>query len=379
MGNAFEKPEKLSRVKIAKSSCEEREIEFFAYGSKSTSFFSNRSFQSNRTNFSVSSVRCSKTRWPRPSHITIFITHFKLSSEEQKFTKQTLIAKGAFGTVIKVLDECNQEYALKILKKSLIIQENCVEQIKTEVDIHKVCSHHPFIATFIACWQNRHNVFILSEYVPKGELFNKICNFSFELIRLYVAEISLALDFLHNAGIIYRDLKPENILLSENYHIKLIDFGLSKWLKIGNRTKTICGTFQYMAPEILREEYYDHAADWWSLGVITCRMLLNEYPDIRTILNSESIIKIGTDQSEMKYNVDLNFFPYEFDCLSSEAKDLLKRLLNLNPKNRINSVLKLTRIAFFKNFNFKLEALQQMLPNMLEQEVIKNNMIPIYV
>lgn len=112
-------------------------------------------------------------------------------------------------------------------------------------------------------------LFAVSEYVPNGELFSKICTFSLDLIRLYLAEIALALgmcvvrilypelvnaflicyfhlDFLHNAGIIYRDAKSENILLTHDYHLKLTDFGLSKWLRLGFTTKTMCGTLQYM-------------------------------------------------------------------------------------------------------------------------------------
>lgn len=108
----------------------------------------------------------------------------------------------------------------------------------------------------------------VSEYVPNGELFSKIGHFSIDLVRLYIGEIALALgeysvlpiiplsctyirllylpDFLHNAGIIYRDAKPENILLTQQFHVKLTDFGLSKWLKLGANTRTMCGTFKYM-------------------------------------------------------------------------------------------------------------------------------------
>lgn len=140
----------------------------------------------------------------------------------------------------------SQCYALKVLKKSKLIEDNSVRQIKDEADIQKVCGHHPFIVKQIDLWQNRHNLHILSEYVPNGELFSKITHFSIDLVRLYIGEIALALDFLHNAGIIYRDAKPENILLTEQFHIKLTDFGLSKWLKLGANTRTMCGTFKYM-------------------------------------------------------------------------------------------------------------------------------------
>uniref|UniRef100_A0A182T8B8 non-specific serine/threonine protein kinase n=1 Tax=Anopheles maculatus TaxID=74869 RepID=A0A182T8B8_9DIPT len=88
-----------------------------------------------------------------------------------------------------------------------------------------------------------------SQFYGNGELFHRLKTFTVQLVKLYVAELALAIDFLHNAGIIYRDLKPENILLDDRFHIKLIDFGLSKWLSIGSRTTTLCGTIQYMGNE----------------------------------------------------------------------------------------------------------------------------------
>lgn len=240
-------------------------------------------------------LRRSKTTWHKPLTNAIFNSHFKEQSRNEEFYIEDLIAKGAFGVVFKVIDkkqklqqlqQQQQEeiptstskllslsssppppspstvketatktetanknfkiYALKVLKKSKIIEQNSIQQLKDEADIQKICGHHPFIVQQFDLWQNRRNLHILSEFVPNGELFAKIANFSLELIRLYLAEIALALDFLHNAGIIYRDAKPENILLTVDYHIKLIDFGLSKWLKLGATTKTMCGTFQYM-------------------------------------------------------------------------------------------------------------------------------------
>uniref|UniRef100_A0A1A9ZEE9 Protein kinase domain-containing protein n=1 Tax=Glossina pallidipes TaxID=7398 RepID=A0A1A9ZEE9_GLOPL len=249
-----------------------------------------------RSSFTAIQQRRSKTQWHKPLTNTIFSTHFKDTSRNKELHIEQLVAKGAYGVVFKVIDKehrnqnkkqyidnniddvllPNGTYALKVLKKSKIIAENSVQQIKNEVDIQKVCGHYPFIVRQIDIWQNRHNLHILSEYVPNGELFSKICTFSLDLIRLYLAEIALALDFLHNAGIIYRDAKSENILLTHDYHLKLTDFGLSKWLRLGFTTKTMCGTLQYMAPEILQGLPYGHSADWWSLGVIVCQMFMDK-------------------------------------------------------------------------------------------------------
>ncbi|XP_065362873.1 serine/threonine-protein kinase S6KL [Calliphora vicina] len=333
----------------------------------------------------------SKTQWHKPLTNAIFSSHFKESSRNEEFHIDQLVAKGAFGVVFKVIDKksikddhqqqqliaaCNPVYALKVLKKSKIISENSLQQIKDEVDIQKLCGHHPFIVKQFDLWQNRYNLHILSEYIPNGELFSTIRTFSLNLIRLYLAEIALALDFLHNAGIIYRDAKPENILLTHDYHLKLTDFGLSKWLKLGLTTKTMCGTFQYMAPEILRGESYTHAVDWWSLGIIVCQMLVERSPDIRQFItiNLPEHLQQPKDQLDNAGHFNLNsskdvlnaencttklhdladFLPEEVDSLCHEAKDVLKRLLEFDAQKRIRSVRALQRIAMYKDF--KIEA-----------------------
>ncbi|BFG00106.1 serine/threonine-protein kinase S6KL [Drosophila madeirensis] len=237
--------------------------------------FRHRNKATRKSSSSLQGFRRRKTQWHRPLTNSIFNSHFKEASRNDQFQIEHLVAKGAFGVVFKVCNRTDTSscYALKVLKKSKLIEDNSVRQIKDEADIQKVCGHHPFIVQQFDLWQNRHNLHILSEYIPNGELFSKIVDFSIDLVRLYIGEIALAIDFLHNAGIIYRDAKPENILLTQQFHIKLTDFGLSKWLKLGANTRTICGTFKYMAPEILCGEPYGHAVDWWALGVIACQML----------------------------------------------------------------------------------------------------------
>ncbi|KAL5275479.1 Pk17E family protein [Megaselia abdita] len=230
---------------------------------------------------SQTSLKKSQTNWPSPISESLFISHFKRTSRNQEFQIDSIIAEGAFGSVFKISEKKNpsQLYALKVIKKSKVIEENCVQQIKTEVDIQKQCGHQKFLVKQFDTWQNKQNLHILSDFIPNGELFDlDFFNIQFPLylIKLYIAEIALAIDFLHNAGVIYRDLKPENILITENYHLKLTDFGLSKWLKFGETTKTMCGTAQYMAPEILRGEEYNHAVDWWSLGIIACLFFTKE-------------------------------------------------------------------------------------------------------
>lgn len=214
----------------------------------STSYRSFSTYQQKEEGEGVSSYNA-RSIWPITQTETIFLPHFKIYERplEKEFHVLRLIDAGGFGSVHYVQDKVTSTYyALKVLSKAKLINTGSVRQIRNEVDIQSVCGHHPFIVECIAYWQNRTNIYILLEHVPNGELLKTIQVFPEELVKIYVAEIAVALDFLQNAGIIYRDLKPENILLDTEYHIKLIDFGLSKWLRIGERTKTICGTAEYM-------------------------------------------------------------------------------------------------------------------------------------
>ncbi|XP_017094599.2 serine/threonine-protein kinase S6KL isoform X1 [Drosophila bipectinata] len=331
--------------------------------------FRNRNKTTRKSFTSLHGSRRSKTHWHRPLTNSIFSSHFKEPSRNDQFNFDHLVAKGSFGVVFKVSSkqEPGLHYALKVLKKSKLIADNSVRQIKDEADIQKVCGHHPFIVKQVDLWQDRHHLHILSEYVPNGELFAKIGRFSIDLVRLYVAEIAIALDFLHNAGIIYRDAKPENILLTQQFHIKLTDFGLSKWLKQGANTRTMCGTFKYMAPEILCGEPYGHAVDWWALGVIACQMLTRECPNMRHYLlqwrrgqaapesedglsNAPSIAQINGCLQDTEDESEEDFLPQAVRGLSHEGQDVIRQLLAIEPRQRIRSVMALQRIALFKGY-----------------------------
>ncbi|CAB3220677.1 unnamed protein product [Arctia plantaginis] len=239
-------------------------------------------------------LEASKTAWPVAHKESIFQPEFPITTDllQKDFEIKETIAKGAFGEVYKVkkISE-DKEYALKVLNKSQIVKESAVRQVKEEARIQTACGHHSFIAGAVARWQTKKRLYIeatifilepskpisevsscaytihyymkynraagktLSEYIPGGELLallDKYGSLPEELVKIFVAEIAIAIDFLHNAGVIYRDLKPENILLDSDYHIRLIDFGLSKWLSIGSRTTTLCGTLKYMAWELTR-------------------------------------------------------------------------------------------------------------------------------
>ncbi|EEB14034.1 serine/threonine-protein kinase, putative [Pediculus humanus corporis] len=241
-----------------------------------------------KENKTLSPLSLSKTNWPVPFFESLFLPEFKIREDvtEDSFSIIGTISSGAFSNVYQVKkNDDNKIYAMKVLSKAQLVANNLIDQVKEEVKIQKVIGHNPFIVHCPYHWQSRKQLYIVSEFISGGELFKLLQEKNFlplDIVKLYVAELAMALDFLHNAGIIYRDLKLENILLNSDGHIQLIDFGLSKWLKYGMRTNTICGTLQYIAPEVLQQKSYSHAVDWWSLGIVLVYMISGQ---VRTLIN----------------------------------------------------------------------------------------------
>ena len=183
--------------------------------------------------------------------------------------------------------------------------------------------------------------------------FFKVHHFPERLVILYAVEMCLILDYLHKHGIIYRDIKMENILLDQRGHVQLIDFGLSKWLKMGERTGTICGTIQYMAPEILSVEPYDHSVDWWSLGILIYALLSGEYP-----------LNAAKDHIQMNERVSKHIFELDQSRgqYTDESCDLVRKLLRKNPQRRLKSLNEIKKDAFF------LKEVNRFVDNYLNEE-----------
>ncbi|XP_012528317.1 serine/threonine-protein kinase S6KL [Monomorium pharaonis] len=297
----------------------------------------------------------SKTVWPISRLQSMFLPEFPVKEVSLKsgYTFLDVIAKGAYGKVYKMRkQETSQIFALKVISKAMIVAENCVRQAKQEASILRMVGHHPFIINSVHRWQGRKTLYILMNYVSGGELFSLVDEYGClpeKVVRIYVAEIALAVDFLHNAGIVHRDLKTSNILLDEEGHAVIIDFGLAKWLHRTERTNTFCGTPQYMAPEILKKEYYGQEVDWWSLGVLACVLLTNEYP---SILSSELLPADKIARDDLNCANVPGILPTNVD-ISPAARDLLKRLLQPEPRLRLRSLLSLQRIAFYMSYDLQ--------------------------
>lgn len=184
------------------------------------------------------------------------------------------IGTGTFARVALCRHNTNRRYyALKILSMADVIKLKQVEHVKNEKNILSEVKH-PFLVSLV--WSHKDNscLYMLFIFIPGGELFSYLRSsgkFPYSTSFFYAAEIVSALEYLHSLSIIYRDMKPENLLLDRDGHLKITDFGFAK--KVQDRTWTLCGTPEYLAPEIIQSKGHNKAVDWWALGILIYEML----------------------------------------------------------------------------------------------------------
>ncbi|EWC47279.1 hypothetical protein DRE_03398 [Drechslerella stenobrocha 248] len=285
----------------------------------------------------------------------IAIDHVPKVPEKRKmcaedFEPLTMLGKGTFGTVLLVRHRATGRlYAQKQLKKASIkVHKRMIEQTKTERAILESV-RHPFVVKLFFAFQDHQKLYLILEYAQGGELFNYLAAeriFPEDTAAFYSAEIVLALDHLHrNVGVVYRDLKPENCLLDASGHLLLTDFGLSKVAEDGARCKSLSGTPEYMAPEVLEGKTYGFEVDWWSLGALLFDLLTGS-PPFPGQNNTQILNKIN------KQKVKLPFY------LSPDSKDLLTRLLRKEPTKRLGykmpqDLATIQKHRFFRKINWK--------------------------
>ena len=225
-----------------------------------------------------------------------------------------------------------QYVALKILKKAEILRLKQVDHVISEFSILRMCNH-PFIVNLTGWTQDDRYLYISLEYIAGGELFTYLRNIGRldnNHSRLFASQITLMFEYLHSMNVIYRDLKPENLLINPDGYLKLTDFGFAKVVE--GRTYTLCGTPEYLAPEILLNKGHGKPVDWWTLGIIIYEMLAGIDP-----FSDEDPMSIY--QKILRGKVK---FPRNFD---KNAKSLVKHILVAdltkrygNLKNGVNDI-----------------------------------------
>lgn len=250
----------------------------------------------------------------------------KLTIED--FILYQKLGKGAFATVYYSTDKATKTEicALKVLRKEKILKEQQVDHVKSEKRLlNSVRS--VFIIKLLHYFQDETYLYLAMEYMPGGELFRFLrarMYFGEDTAKFYSMQIILAIDYLHRLNIIYRDIKPENILISGTGYLKLADFGFAKLL-LENRTYTLCGTPEYLAPETILNRGYGPAVDWWGIGVLIYELLCGHTPFYSPVIRNiyEKIVI-------SKYK-----FPIHF---TNESKSLIRHLLSLDTSKRLGNL-----------------------------------------
>lgn len=239
-----------------------------------------------------------------------------------------VIGEGSYGEVKIVTEKATGTiYAAKILAKKHIVKENKIKYVNTEKAILDIL-HHPNIVQLHCTFQDKENLYFIIELCPGGDLLNplsKLGAFEERSARFYAAEILSAIAYMHRKKVAHRDLKPENILLSATKHAKLSDFGCAKqFTDMRGRSKSFCGTPEYVCPELLTEKSAGIPSDMWSYGIMLYQILVGKLP-FRGITEYHTLRAVAEDDFQL---------PVWF---SSNAADLIKKLLVRDPEARLTA------------------------------------------
>lgn len=263
------------------------------------------------------------------------------------FNPIKLIGRGSWGKVMLSRQRSTGcLYAVKILKKHVIISQNEVSHTLTESRVLRT-TNHPFLIALKYSFRDKERLCFVMEYAAGGELFYHLSQerkFSEDKTKFYGAEIVSALGYLHEHDIIYRDLKLENLLLDRDGHIKIADFGLCKDnIRLTDTTKTFCGTPEYLSPEVIEDNQYGRAVDWWSLGVLLYEMMCGTLP-------------FNNNTTELLFH-EILMKQVSFPAILSEpAKHFLNGLLIKDPTKRLgggpDDAREIMIHAFFRGLNW---------------------------
>ena len=286
----------------------------------------------------------------------------KLKIDISDYELLDTVGLGSFGRVRLCLNtKTNKVYVLKILKKTEIIRLKQIDHIYSEYNILSFLNH-PFIIQLLGInFDDPKYLYFLLEYIPGGELFTLLRKkqiFPLEQAKFYIAHIITIFEYIHSKNIIYRDLKPENILITKKGYLKLTDFGFAKYLENNDKTYTLCGTPEYLAPEIILNKGHGKPVDWWTMGILLYEMLVGIDP-----FSDDDPMSIYKKIVKGKIH-----FPKEID---KDVKSLIKHLLNSDTTKRFgclkNGVKDIAKHRFFEKFDWRNFVYQKMkapyLPN----------------
>jgi len=259
-----------------------------------------------------------------------------------ELSKVGLLGVGTFGRVSLVEHTKSPEcYALKRMRKKQLIALNQVEHVMNEITLLAACDH-PFLINLVSTFQDRYEVYMVLELALGGELFSLLHErgrFDEPTARFYAANVTCAFEYLHDKSIAYRDLKPENLLLDSVGYLKICDFGFAKKVSL-ERTFTLCGTPEYLAPEIISNQGHNTAVDWWATGILIFEMLTGSPPfEHDDPMKLYQMILTGT-----------------FECpqrMSRHARDIILKLVVVNPAERLGTLKRGSRDVVTHPF-FKL-------------------------
>lgn len=240
------------------------------------------------------------------------------------------------------------------MKKARIVKLQQLPHVQNEVSIlsRARCS---FIIEMKALFQDENSVYMLQEYIPGGELYSHLRRskcFELQIYQFYTVELACALNHLHKLKIVYRDLKPENILITKEGHIRLTEFCLAKKIDIAQgQTYTLCGTPEYLAPEVILGNGYGTSVDWWALGILLYEMAMGFPPFFGK--NPFTVYQKILD-GKLKFGAGI----------SSNTKAIIVGLLNADRKSRLgcSSFKSLQNHAFFKGVDWNSGAQQLIVP-----------------
>eukprot|EP01016_Furgasonia_blochmanni_P045974 TRINITY_DN6552_c0_g1_i4.p1 TRINITY_DN6552_c0_g1~~TRINITY_DN6552_c0_g1_i4.p1 ORF type:complete len:526 (+),score=128.19 TRINITY_DN6552_c0_g1_i4:273-1850(+) len=249
----------------------------------------------------------------------------------EDFVMAKVIGRGSQGKVFLARKKGDQELlAIKAVAKGEIRKNGDISSVKTERYILEKADH-PFLVQLEYAFHNSTTLFYVMKYMRGGELFKyleKAKRFPEARAKFYAAEILMAIEFLHSMDIVYRDLKPENILMDVDGHIKLSDYGLSKYVGCNRVGMTMVGTWDYLPPEVITQTGHGKTADWWSFGILIFEMLYGRPPFYNP--NKDTTFEL-IQRAGVK-------FPDRGDYgVSDTAKDLILKLLHKDPGMRLGS------------------------------------------